>query len=253
MNGLVLSPSLSVIGGAERPGVIQFGPPAAPGQPPTQTVVSSGQRHIAGVYPLSETQFVRMTLPVRQNLNATVRDDARSVIELVDIRTGAESVLAVAPDNPAFIATGQQRVPVAARTMAVDSNNVAYILTVSGLSVVPLQRSGAAPRPAISGGTRGIVNANNGGTSFAPGAFITISGNNLAVAATADQLPLPQVLGGSCVTLSDVPLTLLQTSPGQITAQIPDNLRPGQYIAQVRSLANATQSDAVVITVQRPQ
>ena len=36
-------------------------------------------------------------------------------------------------------------------------------------------------------------------------------------------------------------------------AQIPDDLRPGLYVAQVRSLANATQSDPVLITVQRPQ
>jgi uncharacterized protein (TIGR03437 family) len=60
-------------------------------------------------------------------------------------------------------------------------------------------------------------------------------------------------MGGSCVTLNDVPLKLLQTSPDQITAQIPDDLRPGLYVAQVRSLANATQSEPVLITVQRPQ
>jgi uncharacterized protein (TIGR03437 family) len=66
-------------------------------------------------------------------------------------------------------------------------------------------------------------------------------------------LPLPTVMGGSCVTLNDVPLNLLQTAPDQITAQIPDDLRPGLYVAQVRSLANATQSDPVLITVQRPQ
>ncbi len=251
VNGLILSPALAVIGGAERPGIVQFTPGPFPFFPPTQTVVSTGQRHVAGFYPVSDTQFVRMTLPVRQNLTAAVRDDARSVLELVDIKTGAESVVGVAPDNPFFTVTGQQRVSVPARQLAVDSSGTAYLITMAGLSVVPLQRSGTPPKPAITAGSRGILNANNGTANFGPGSFITVSGSNLAAAATADQVPLPTVLGGACVTLSDVPLTLLQTSNGQITAQIPDSLRPGQYIAQVRSLATAAQSEAVVVTVQR--
>ncbi len=123
---------------------------------------------------------------------------------------------------------------------------------MSGLAVIPLQGSGAVPRPTIST-NRGILNANNGTTNYSPGSFVTINGANLAQTATAAQVPLPTVMGGSCVTLSDVPLSLLQTSTGQITAQIPDNLRPGLYIAQVRSLATATQSDPILITVQRPQ
>jgi YVTN family beta-propeller protein len=253
INGLILSPSLSVIGGAERPGVVQIGPAPAPGQPPTQTIVSSGQRHVAAVYPISETQFIRMTLPVRNTITTATRDDSRPTLELVDIRTGGESVVAVAPDNPPSVALGAQRLYVPARQMAVDSRNTAYVVTLSGLAVIPLQTAGPVQRPAIPTGSRGILNANNGTTNFGPGSFITVTGSNLALASTADQVPLPTVLGGSCVTLSDVPLPLLQTSPNQITAQIPDDLRPGLYVAQVRSLATATQSDPVLITVQRPQ
>ena len=48
-------------------------------------------------------------------------------------------------------------------------------------------------------------------------------------------------------------MPLLETSDGQMTAQIPDTLLPGLYVAQVRSLANATQSDPIVITVQKPR
>ncbi len=253
LNGLVLSSSLAQIGGAERPGVNQFNPPAAPGQPPTQTVVSSGQRNVASVFPIDETNFVRLTVPVRANITAVTRDDPRPVLELVNTRTGAESVVAIAPDNPPFLVFGAQRINVPARQMVVDSTGVAYVLTLSGLAVIPLQRTGAPVRPLISTGSRGIVNANNGTNTFTPGGFVTVTGNNLATAATADTLSLPGVMGGSCVTFSDVPLRLLQTAPGQITAQIPDDLRPGQYIAQVRSLATATQSDAVVVTVARPQ
>ncbi|MFN7921200.1 MAG: hypothetical protein U0Q16_13960 [Bryobacteraceae bacterium] len=254
VNGLILSPSLAVIGGAERPGVTQVGPPPAPGQPPTQTTVSSGQRHVAQVYPVSDTQFVRLTLPVRTQITAATRDDSRPTLELVDIRTGAESVVAIAPDNPALVALGQQRVYVPARQIAVDKSGNAYMVTVSGLAVVPLRlSSGVEPRPAITGGTRGVINANNGTNNYGPGAFITITGSNLATAATADQVPPPTVMGGSCVTLSDVPLSLLQTSPGQITAQIPDTLRPGTYVLQIRNLSTATQSDPLQVNVQRTQ
>jgi hypothetical protein len=252
-NGLVLSPALAVIGGAERPGTIQFGPPAQPGQPPTQTLVSAGQRHVAAVYALDERRFVRVTIPVRQNMNSVTRDDPRATLELVDTQTSAETLAAIAPDSPQFTIVGQQRINVPASQIVVDSQGTAYMVGLSGLSVIPLQQAGAVtPRPAITGGSRGIVNAVNGTTNFGPGSFITISGSNLAAPGVGDQLPLGSVLGGSCVTFSDVPLPLIETSPGQITAQVPDSIRPGLYVVQVRSLANAVQSDSVTVTVQRP-
>lgn len=252
-NGLILSPSLAVTGGAERPGVTTFNPPAGPGLPPTQTTVSAGQRHVASLYAIDKDTFLRLTLPVRQNLTVVTRDDARPTLELVNVRTGAETLAAVAPENPPFTILGTQRIAVPARQLAVDSQGNAYQVSVSGLSVISLARDGAAPRPSITGGSRGIVNANTGTAAFSPGAFITVTGANLAAPAAADQLPMPTVLGGSCVTLSDIPLPLLEASNGQMTAQIPDTLLPGIYVAQVRSLATATQSDPVVITVQKPR
>ncbi len=216
-------------------------------------MVSAGQRHIASVYPISSTHFVRTTVPVRQNINSVTRDDPRTTVELVDTRTGGETIVAVAPDSPPLMIFGTQRLPVAARQLVVDSKNIAYAIGVAGLSVIPLQAGGAIAKPQILTGSRGIVNASNGSTNFGPGAFISVNGTGLADTAVSDQIPLPTVMGGTCVTFSDVPLPLLQTSAGQITAQVPDNLRPGLYVAQVRSLANANQSDPVVITVQRTQ
>ena len=84
-NGLILNSSLTAIGGAERPGIVQTGPPAGQGQPPSQTVVSAGQRNVAAQAPVSERMFVRITTPVRQNVNAVTRDDVRTTIESVDI------------------------------------------------------------------------------------------------------------------------------------------------------------------------
>lgn len=250
-NGLILSPSIAVIGGAERPGVVQITAPATPGGQPTQTVVSAGQRHVAAVAPLDERSFVRLTTAVRQSVTATTSDDVRPVIEQVDIATGVETVAAIAAEQPTTSAFGQSRINVSPRRMVVDSKGNIYAITLSGLSFIPLT-SPTAGRPAIRGGARGVLNAVDGTPNFTPGAFVTVLGSNLALPATADQIPPPSVLGGSCVTFSDVPLRLIQTSPEQITGQLPENIRPGVYVVQVRSLATAQVSDPVVVTVQRP-
>jgi uncharacterized protein (TIGR03437 family) len=98
---------------------------------------------------------------------------------------------------------------------------------------------------------RGIVNANDGSTNIRVGSFVTINGTGLATASTADTVPLPSVLGGSCVTFNDVPLSIISASPTQIVAQIPPDVRAGLNVVQVRSLLNAQQSTPVTITVLR--
>jgi YVTN family beta-propeller protein len=253
VSGMVLSSGLSLAGGSERPGATQVGPPVAPGQPPTQTIVSAGQRNVAAVFAIDESRFVRLTTPVRQNNTSVVRDDARPTLELVDTRTGAESVVGIAPENPVNSVFGAARVNVPSRQMAVDSNGTAYVITLSGLSVIPLASNGSPNRPQIAPGARGVVNSTDGTPAVRPGSFITINGTNLATASTATDLPLPTILGGSCVVFNDVAIPLLQTSPGQISAQIPAEVRSGQNVVQVRSLMTAQSSDPIVINVQRPQ
>ena len=250
-NGLILSPSLAVIGGSERPGVTQFGPPPAPGQPPTQTIVSNGQRNVASLYPIDQKLFLRMTTPVRQNLTSITRDDARPTLELVNIETGSETVIAIAPENPVFSVFGANRVNVPSRQLVVDSQGNAYSIGVSGLSVIPVYPNGTAPRPVITPGARGIVNSTDGSQNFRPGSFITVSGTRLASPAVADALPAPTVLGGSCIVINELPLPLIQTADGQISAQIPETLLPGPAVLQVRSLSRAEQSDPFVITIRR--
>ena len=66
------------------------------------------------------------------------------------------------------------------------------------------------------------MNSADGTPNFKPGSFITISGSHLADAATADTIPPPTVLGGSCVTFGDIAVPLLVSSSGQIQAQVPD-------------------------------
>ena len=95
-----------------------------------------------------------------------------------------------------------------------------------------------------------MINATNGSSSFAPGAFIQINGTNLAATATATTLPAPTVLGGSCVLVDDVAIPLLSTSPTQIMAQLPATIRGGSNVLEVRSLTNAQRSAPIVVAIQ---
>ena len=241
-NGLILNSAMTSIGGTERPGTSGTG-----------AIVSSGQRNVAGVWALNENQFLWLTTPVRQTVGSATRDDPRTILELIDLRTGAESLAAVVPENPPSTVVATNRVNITPRQMVADSaGTTLYAITLSGLSVIPLSPVTSANRPQIAPGQRGIVNAIDGSTTIRPGSFIAVNGTNLASQAVADIIPPPTVLGGSCVTFSDTSIPLLETSPGQIGGQVPDTLRPGIYVVQVRSLGNALSSDPVLLTVQKP-
>ena len=122
VSGMTLNSALALIGGSERPGQTQFGPAPAPGQPPTQTMVSAGQRNVAAVYALDESRFVRLTTPVRQNTNSVTRDDVRPTMELVDIRTGSESVWAWPRRIPCRRCSAQTARTCLRKQMVVDAN-----------------------------------------------------------------------------------------------------------------------------------
>jgi YVTN family beta-propeller protein len=248
--GLILGSSLTPIGGVERPGTTQF----IPGQngQVTQISVSAGNRNVYSVWPLDSQRFIRATTPVRTVATAATRDEERTTLEVVDIRTQSESTAGILPENPVFFVSGStQQINIPGRQMAVDSKGNVYILTVSGLTMVPTTPTTTATAPAVTAGVRGIVNANDGSTNIRVGSFVTINGTGLATASTADTVPLPSVLGGSCVTFNDVPLSIISASPTQIVAQIPPDVRAGLNVVQVRSLLNAQQSTPVTITVLR--
>lgn len=248
--GLILGSSLTPIGGVERPGAVQLVPGA--GGQVTQVSVSAGNRNVFSVWPIDSNRFLRATTPVRTSAVAATRDEERTTLELVDIRTQAESVAGILPENPVFFVSGSTTpTGIPGRQMAVDSRGNVYMLTVSGLTMIPTTPTSSATAPAIPAGVRGIVNANDGSTNIRVGSFITITGTSLAAPQAADSVPLPAVLGGSCVTFNDIPLPIISASPNQITAQVPPEVRPGLNVVQVRSLLNAQQSTPVTITVLR--
>jgi DNA-binding beta-propeller fold protein YncE len=251
VNGLIVNPSLTTLGGSASPSSIGISGPGGPGQPPTITVINTGNRNIATAAPFDDTRFLWLTTPVRQNITTVTRDDSRTTLEIVNIKTGEVALAGVVPENPVVNVFGTTRFNTVPRQMVVDSaGTTAYIITLSGLSVVSLSPIGADTRPAIAGGARGVVNSADGTPNFKPGSFITITGTNLASTATADTIPPPTVLGGSCVTFGDIAVPLLVTSNGQIQAQVPDNLPPGTHVVEVRSLATAQDSDPVTVTVR---
>jgi hypothetical protein len=248
VDGLILNSALTVTGGSAQPGAQIFTPPMGPGQPPTQTVINTGQRNIASVAPLNNSAFLRLTTPVRQTITTATRDDARTTLEMVNLGTGEVTLAGVVPENPVVNVFGTTRFNTSPRQMVVDSAGAtAYAITLSGLSVVSLTPTGTTTRPGISGS---IVNASDGTQNITPGSFITISGANLAAAAVADTVPPPTLLGGSCVTFGDVAVPLLSTSDGVIQALVPANLSPGTHVVEVRSLSTAQASDPVILTVR---
>src|SRR5207247_3794263 len=93
VNGLIVNPSLTTIGGSASPGAIgvtpgQPGLPGQPGQPPVATIINTGNRNVAAVAPLNENTFLRLTTPVRQNITTVTRDDSRTTLEIVNLATG---------------------------------------------------------------------------------------------------------------------------------------------------------------------
>jgi len=256
-DGLIMNPSLVVVGGSAQPGATQT--TITPGPIPggfggiTTTIINTGQRNVAAAAGLSDTAFLRLTTPVRQTITTATRDDSRTTLENVNLVTGEDTLAAVVPENPMTSVFGTGRSNTNPRWMVVNSaGTTAYALTLSGLSVLSLATAGADTRPAIASGAGGIVNA-DGTATISPGSFITINGTNLAASAVASTIPAPTVLGGSCVTFGDIALPLLQTSGGQIQAQVPTTLSAGTQVVEVRSLATAQASDPVTITVRPNQ
>ncbi|MFM2125918.1 MAG: hypothetical protein RL328_2369, partial [Acidobacteriota bacterium] len=104
------------------------------------------------------------------------------------------------------------------RTAAVlNTRGTILLLTQSGIEVLPADYDAAVTAPKILS----VVSAADGVSSVAPGGLFTIWGSNLSAAnLAANALPLPTVLGDSCLTVNDQPTPLLFVSPGQVNAQM---------------------------------
>jgi uncharacterized protein (TIGR03437 family) len=235
----LLDSSLTLLAGGSAVGPTPGGLPV-----PTST-----SRPVSAVAPVGALSYLRFTTPIRATPTATVTD--AGLIELItaDLTTGTLRTTASSPalEGPPVTAVGAGRAVTNGRTMALDpSATTAFVLTTSGLSVVPLAPSGVAPQTTNAG----IVNIANFQSRIAPGGLIAIFGKNLAASATASA-PLPSVLGGTCVTLNNAPIPLMASSAGQINAQVPFTLAAGNYPLVIRAVANQTASTSVNVAVSK--
>jgi uncharacterized protein (TIGR03437 family) len=206
-------------------------------------------RPVSAVAAMSAQTFARFSTPLLAG-NTAVATDA-GLIELVDVASQRTTATANALEGPSTLARTGQRVNLTTgRSMAVDaSGTTAFVLTASGLSIIPIGTATASATPSVSAG--GVVSTANFLPAVAPGGLISIFGKNLASNDTAAGTPLPAVLGGTCVTFNNTPLPLMASSTGQINAQLPPTLAAGRYSLVVRSIANQAASSAATITVAK--
>ena len=241
VNDQILNAALTPMGSSGTGPVTGGGGLPTPGGP--------AARPVSAVAAIGAQTFARFSTPVLAAA-ATVAADA-GLVELVDVSTQRINASANALEGPATLVRAGQRVNLTAgRSMAIDqAGTTAFVLTASGLSIIPIGASPAPATPSVSAG--GVVSVADYLPAVAPGGLIAIFGKNLASADTASGTPLPTVLGGSCVTFNNTPLPLMASSNGQINAQLPPTLAAGRYPLVVRSIANLSASNAPTVTVSK--
>lgn len=214
----------------------------------TGGAVGQGLRHYAGVAALDANTYARFTIPPQTNATTAPVGDARPLVEVLNVKTQAVLVTAAAPEGPPSTLFGNGRLNIPARLMAVDAaGSRAFLISASGLSIVSLQQVTPNQKPVVNPG--GVVNGATFSPAISPGSLISIFGTNLADNASAADLPLPTVLGGSCVTFNDETLPLLSTSATQINAQLPPDALPGTTVVTVHSVITGLQSDLTLVNV----
>jgi uncharacterized protein (TIGR03437 family) len=221
--------------------------PVGGGGLPSPSGPTGSSRPVAAVAAVGAQSYARFSMPLRASASAALTD--AGLIEIVDIASQRTTASANALEGPLTAAIGTARANVSGRTMAVDpSGATAYILTASGLSIIPLTAN-TQPVPAVKSG--GVVNTAGFTSAIAPGGLVSVFGQNLASSATASSYPLPTVLGDTCITLNNSPLPILATSPGQVNVQIPTTLAAGRYPLVVHSISGQAASSSVTVTVSK--
>ena len=215
---------------------------------PIGTSTNAASRPVSAVAAVDAQNFVRFSMPPRASATAVATD--AGLIEVVNATSQRTTAAANALEGPLTAVTGTARANINGRTMAIDpSSATVYVLTASGLHIVPFDTTGTQNTPLAP--ANGVVNTANYTPSLASGGLVSIFGQRLAAAASAGGTPLPTVLGGTCVTLNNTPLPLLASFPNQINAQLPPALAAGRYPLVVRSIANHEASSSATVAVAK--
>lgn len=121
------------------------------------------------------------------------------------------------------------------------------------LGLVNILTLSALAQPAIVNG--GVVNGASfaQGQAVAPGSLVSIFGTGLASGlAVADSIPLSNSINGVTVTFNNTPAPLLFVSGGQINAQLPWELTPGNVTVMVTTNGAASPPTTVPVAPMSP-
>ena len=100
----------------------------------------------------------------------------------------------------------------------VPSRSEIVALTTSGITILPPNYDALVAAPFITG----AVSAADLTSPVAPGGLMAVLGTNLSGSNIAtSEVPLPTVIGDSCLTVNGAPVHLLFVSPTQVNAQMP--------------------------------
>jgi uncharacterized protein (TIGR03437 family) len=105
------------------------------------------------------------------------------------------------------------------RTLSLLSDESALVsLTISGFTILPWNYDAAVIPPTLSS----VVNAADFTKPIAPGGLITVRGSQLSASNLAtSEIPLPTVLGQTCLMVNGAPIPMMYVSNNQINAQLP--------------------------------
>ena len=129
-------------------------------------------------------------------------------------------------DGTAILPTGVVEAPVlGTQTQAftrslvmLPSGGEIVAMTTSGITILPPQYDALVAAPLITG----AVSAADLKSPVAPGGLMAVLGMNLSGSNIAtSEVPLPTVIGDSCLTVNGAPTHMLFVSPTQVNAQLP--------------------------------
>jgi uncharacterized protein (TIGR03437 family) len=140
---------------------------------------------------------------------------APGILQRVDLASG--SVRPTRTSEAPMLGTAAP--DVFTRTLApLASRNAIVALTTSGVTVFPWNFDAGAAPPRLDR----IVNAADGTQPVAPGGLISVYGADLSpVSQSSRSVPLPTILGDTCLTVNGQPVPVMFVSPAQINAQLP--------------------------------
>jgi hypothetical protein len=167
------------------------------------------------------------------------------------MRTSQQTTTAAnALEGPLTAVTGTQRANINGRTMAIDSSSATvYVLTASGLQIVPFDTTGTQNIPQAP--ANGVVNTAN----YMPNRGLGRVGLHLRAAPGFRRLrrqhPAAHRSGRHLRDPQQRAVAAAGRFPNQINAQLPPTLAAGRYPLVVRSIANHEASSSATVAVAR--